>query len=303
MRPPRSSVPATPRPRPRSRRAAGCGIAAATAFVLVLATVVGAVVWLRKNEFISPTPFESRCRFVAANNSTVLDLGQAHYAGIIVGRAVNRGLPARAGSIAMATAYQESGVRNLDYGDRDSLGLFQQRPSQGWGTAAQIRDPYYSTDAFYDALVKVDGWETGDINTVAQAVQRSGHPEAYRKHEPNARVVASVLAGHSPGGVTCGYTTPAAADAHGMATSLRQSLGVKAQVSADGTKLTATGASVEQAWAIGHHAVVNAGETGVSSIRVADRSWTWKPRILPDWTTVTSAGGDSRTVTITFRAS
>ena len=75
----------------------------------------------------------------------MLDLDQAHYTSIIAGLSVRRGLPARAASIAMATVYQETGIRNLDYGDRDSVGLFQQRPSQGWGTAEQIMDPYYST--------------------------------------------------------------------------------------------------------------------------------------------------------------
>ena len=72
----------------------------------------------------------------------VLDLDQAHFASIIVGLSVRRKLPPRAATIAMATAYQETGIRNLDYGDRDSVGLFQQRPSQGWGTAKQLKDPY-----------------------------------------------------------------------------------------------------------------------------------------------------------------
>ena len=63
--------------------------------------------------------------------------------------------------IALATAQQESRLRNLDYGDRDSLGLFQQRPSQGWGTEAQVQDPAYAAGKFYDWLVTVPGWETG----------------------------------------------------------------------------------------------------------------------------------------------
>ena len=103
------------------------------------------------------------------------------------GVSVRRGLPPRAASIAIATAYQETGIRNLDYGDRDSVGLFQQRPSQGWGTKQQLMDPYYAAGKFYDALVKIENWETADINDVAQQVQRSGHPEAYRDHEADAR--------------------------------------------------------------------------------------------------------------------
>ena len=94
----------------------------------------------------------------AGDNSTVIDLEQAHYASIIAGLSVKRDLPPRAASIALATAYQESGIRNLDYGDRDSVGLFQQRPSQGWGTEKQLMDPYYATGEFYDALVKIKNW-------------------------------------------------------------------------------------------------------------------------------------------------
>ncbi len=266
-----------------------------------MAGAIGGIVWLRANEYIAPTPLEPRCRYEAGGNATVLDLNQSHYAGIIVGTAVKRELPARAGSIAMATAYQESGIRNLDYGDRDSLGLFQQRPSQGWGTPEEITDPYYSTNAFYDSLVQVDGWETGDINTVAQTVQRSGHPEAYRKHESNARVVASVLTGHSPGGVSCGYGSTDAVDPSGLADSLQRALGVTAQVSEDGSTLTAEGTTDEQAWAIGHHAVINGSRHGVNSVQVADQQWTRASMAIPRWVT-TDSGAGTRTVTVTFTA-
>ena len=98
---------------------------------------------------------------------------------------------------------QESKLRNLDHGDRDSLGLFQQRPSQGWGTPAQVQDPIYAANKFYDALIKIDGYRTGDINDVAQRVQRSGHPNGYRKHEPKARALASALMGYSEAAFTC----------------------------------------------------------------------------------------------------
>ena len=119
------------------------------------------------------------------------------------------GLPARAASIALATAYQESKLRNLDDGDRDSLGLFQQRPSQGWGTEKQMLDPDYATNAFYDALAKVDGYREMEITEAAQAVQRSGLPEAYADHEEDARALASALTGNSPAGrsaATCPAT-------------------------------------------------------------------------------------------------
>jgi hypothetical protein len=106
----------------------------------------------------------------------------------------DRGLPDRAVVIALATAMQESRLRNLDYGDRDSLGLFQQRPSQGWGTAAQVQNPVYAAGRFYDHLVTVPGWETMRLTVASQLVQRSGFPEAYQQHESAARELAAALA-------------------------------------------------------------------------------------------------------------
>ena len=104
---------------------------------------------------------------------------------------------ARAVSIALATAFQESKLRNLNHGDRDSLGIFQQRPSQGWGTKAQVRDPYYASNAFYEVLAKIDGFQTMRITEAAQKVQRSGYPEAYEEHAEGARALASALTSSS----------------------------------------------------------------------------------------------------------
>jgi hypothetical protein len=112
-------------------------------------------------------------------------------------------MPARAASIALATAYQESKLYNLESGDRDSLGLFQQRPSQGWGSRQQILNPYLATTAFYDALQRVDGYETMRVTEAAQEVQRSGFPEAYADHEADARVLASALTGQSFHAFSC----------------------------------------------------------------------------------------------------
>ncbi|MEU6416033.1 C40 family peptidase [Streptomyces spiralis] len=95
-------------------------------------------------------------------------------------------VPARGQIVALATALQESGLRNLDYGDRDSLGLFQQRPSQGWGATQQIRDPVHASTKFYEALLKVSGWQSMTVTQAAQAVQKSDFPDAYAKWEPLA---------------------------------------------------------------------------------------------------------------------
>lgn len=117
------------------------------------------------------------------------------------------GIPPRGWVIAVATALQESGLRNLGHlgerNDHDSLGLFQQRPSQGWGTPEQILDPRYASTKFYEKLVTVEGWETMPLTRAAQAVQRSAYPDAYARHEPLAVAVVNAVAGGIAG--SAGY--------------------------------------------------------------------------------------------------
>ena len=153
--------------------------------------------------FLIQSVASPQCTITAAGITETFDPEQTGNAALIAALSVKRGMPPRAATIAITTAFQESKIRNLRYGDRDSLGLFQQRPSQGWGTAEQILDPVHATNAFYDALVKYQGYETADITKIAQRVQKSGYPEAYRDHEGQGRVLASNLTGHSPAGLTC----------------------------------------------------------------------------------------------------
>src|ERR1700712_2787052 len=164
--------------------------------VVVVAVVAGVgVAFLRGS---GPLPDPEGCSATLGAYQVDLSTEQAENATLIAAIGVRRGLPARAVSIALATAYQESKIRNLRHGDRDSEGLFQQRPSQGWGTSAQVQDPYHATNAFYDALQKIPGYKTMRITEAAQKVQRSGYPEAYEAHAPDARTLASVLTGYSP---------------------------------------------------------------------------------------------------------
>jgi cell wall-associated NlpC family hydrolase len=102
-------------------------------------------------------------------------------------------IPARGQIVALATALQESGLRNLAYGDRDSLGLFQQRPSQGWGTATEILDPVHASTRFFEALEQVSGWQSLSVAQAAQAVQKSGFPDAYATWEPLATALQKAL--------------------------------------------------------------------------------------------------------------
>lgn len=111
---------------------------------------------------------------------------QKHYASVITNVARSRGLPPRAAVIGVATAIQESMLKNIRHGDRDSQGLFQQRPSQGWGTVAQVTDPIHASNSFFERLAKVGKWQTKPLTKAAQNVQRSGFPEAYAKWEKAA---------------------------------------------------------------------------------------------------------------------
>ena len=260
-------------------RTLGC---LAVALALVIAAGVGAFWWLRARNLTEPVPGQQRCVATANNLSAVVDLEQANFASIIAGVSVRRGLPPRAASIALATAYQETGIRNLNYGDRDSVGLFQQRPSQGWGSRQQLMDPFYATGKFYDALVKIKNWESADITEVAQKVQLSAHPEAYRDHEADARVLASALTGQSPAGFSCLDRSGAPGDAKELRSSLQRTFGNIADT-AEESVITVRAESGRRAWAYAHYAVANANLYGVTTVKIRNRSWQTQDFNLPDW--------------------
>jgi hypothetical protein len=172
------------------------------AALLVLA---GGVVVVVRVVSGSPPPAAPLARCKAVDTPYSLSTEQAANAATISAIAIGRGLPSRAVTIALAAAIQESKLVNLDYGDRDSVGLFQQRPSQGWGPAAKLQNPVYATGKFYDALVKVHGWRTRPVTEVAQAVQQSGYPQAYAQWERTAAALSGAFVGATPGGLACSY--------------------------------------------------------------------------------------------------
>ncbi|MFI6808184.1 C40 family peptidase [Streptomyces luteogriseus] len=116
----------------------------------------------------------------------------------IVATGISLNVPKKGQIIALATAMQESRLRNLSSGDRDSLGLFQQRPSQGWGTAEEIHDPVYASTQFYKHLLAVDGWQQMTVSQAAQAVQRSAYPDAYAQWEELATALQKAVAATFP---------------------------------------------------------------------------------------------------------
>lgn len=175
---------------------------AVVAGLAVLLVIVGVGVLLDRD---GGSPFFGSHGCTAEVDGLVVDLtlDQAENAALITAIAIQRGLPARAASIALATAYQESKILNIEHGDRDSVGIFQQRPSQGWGSVPEILDPVHSINAFYDALVEVEGYEAMEITVAAQAVQRSAYPDAYADHEADGRALASALTGNHEAAFWC----------------------------------------------------------------------------------------------------
>ncbi|MFE1287582.1 heavy metal transporter [Streptomyces sp. NPDC058751] len=196
--------------RPRRRRLLRFGGA-----LLVLLAVAGYL----GVQYLTGGTGAPRCKVVSANGdgaSYEFTPEQAVNAATISAVGTSRGMPERAVAIALATALQESGLRNIRHGDRDSLGLFQQRPSQGWGTEKQIMEPTYAADIFYEHLAKVPGYSRLPLTVAAQRVQRSGFPQAYAKHEPDATLLAAALTGRAAATLTC-QGRPAATLAGGAA--------------------------------------------------------------------------------------
>ena len=256
--------------------------------LLTLAMVAGAiytaVAFLQRSE----TLITERCTAVGSGGDD-LATDQAANASLITAVAVRRGLPARAASIALATSMQESKLRNIGHGDQagpDSRGLFQQRPSQGWGTTAQVMDPYHASNAFYDALVEIAGYQSLEITDAAQRVQHSAYPAAYAQHEGMARAFASALSGQTAAGLDCSLRSPdTAGDPAAVTEELTAALG-DVRTSTDGRTLLVD-AEGAQAWAVGQWAVANAKALSITSVEVDGRAWNrqsrdgWQPAQVP----------------------
>jgi hypothetical protein len=253
---------------------------------LVAGGVYAAVFFVQRSE----TLVSERCTAVVNGRTAELAPDQAVYASLITAVAVQRGLPPRAATIALATAMQESKLRNIEHGDQagpDSRGLFQQRPSQGWGTEEQIMDPFYATNAFYDALVKIPGYESMEITDAAQQVQRSAFPTAYAQHEQMGRFFASGLTGETPEAIQCTLRSAGAAgDPAAVTDQLAQAYGLP--VSAVEGQTLVVEAEGNQAWSVAQWAVANAKILDVTRVEVAGRTWNredrdgWHESAAPD---------------------
>ena len=270
-------------------------------FLVVLAVVVGVGVAFWRGS--GPLPDPEGCSVTLDGHRVDLSTEQAENATLIAAIGVSRGLPARAVSIALATAYQESKIRNLDHGDRDSLGIFQQRPSMGWGTAQQVRDPYHAINAFYDALVKIDGYQKMRITEAAQKVQRSGFPEAYEDHAIDARALASVLTGYSQGGLfTCVVHEPTeTGDADRVVRQVKRAFG-DVDIAKTGSRqdvavsLPASDAGRRLGWSVSQFVLAHGVELHPHRVAYADKQWRVGRDSEDGW--VSGGGANAREVRI-----
>ena len=256
---------------------------------------VGAYFAYSAYQHVSTILISPGCQVGSGTNAVALDTQQASIAATIAGVAADEKLPARAVTVAYATAMQESKLHNLDYGDRDSVGVFQQRPSEGWGTAVQLQDPVYATSAFFRALTKVPHWSTKPVDQAAQAVQHSADGSAYSQYDLMANAMTSAFTGQWARSVYCwaGAGPHPARNLAGAETALGHAFGTPAAeravtgIATSGPAKSPTVAvrvQAQQAWAVASWFVTHAQSYGISEVHYNGYQWTasdgsrgWRP--------------------------
>ena len=256
-----------------------------SALVLALAAIGYLVFGSPRHGNLPPAPPPPPgCQAGTGDVAIPLDTGQAGIAATIAGIAVRHRLPERAVTIALAAALQETKLQNLDYGDRDSVGVFQQRPSQGWGRTAELENPVYATTKFFAALVKVPGYTKIPVDQAAQDVQHSADGYAYEQWTGLATLLAGYFTGVSPAGVSCWYTPAGHADLAGALKQLTATFGpaskeavlVGATTVRSGKKNkeeTVVHVQRDGAWTVAAFLVAHAQQYGISQIRYAGYVW------------------------------
>ena len=204
-----------------------------------------------------------------------LTTGQAGIAATIAGVADQRAMPVRAVTIAYATALQESDLENLPYGDRDSVGIFQQRPSQGWGTKKELLNPIYATTKFFAALTEVPGYRKLPIYKAAQDVQRSADGYAYSQYSGQGATMAAGFAGWQARAIWCWY-------GEGIKTQDKFALADRDLTTAFGPLrashfgdpvMAVKVASHAVGWAVASWLVTHAGSYGIKTVRFSGYQW------------------------------
>lgn len=239
----------------------------------LLGLIVVAVVVLSPRRSSNPA---STCVVTAPSGRSRLDLAQAANAATIAAVGKREGLADHAVTVALVASLQESKLHNLAHGDRDSVGLFQQRPSQGWGARSQLIVPREAAAAFYGALLKVPGWADMPVGDAAQRVQRSAAPDAYSPWEKEGRALAEALTGEAPAGLTCRFSLPPRATA---------SVSLAGAVSAElGPPALGTFLQEARGWTVASWLVAHADAYRITSVSFLGQRWTpsagkWEPQL------------------------
>ncbi len=244
--------------------------------VIVVGLIVAALALSNSKHLPEPPQIGTGCLVKATDFDVPLSAGQAGIASTIAGVAHVRALPTRAVTIAYATALQESDLENLPYGDRDSVGVFQQRPSQGWGTRQELLNPIYATTQFFAALAKIPGYLKLPVSKAAQDVQRSADGSAYGQYADEGAAMADGFAGHQGRSVYCWYGSGISghSDLAGADRDLVAAFG-GARVRYVGDPVMAIPVSSHTAgWGVAFWLVTHAASYHISTVRYAGYQWT-----------------------------
>ena len=242
--------------------------------VVTICLVIGLLaIKLAGKQPLSPRP--TACLAGQGNQQVQLSISQAGIAATIAGVASHRGMPVRAVAIAYATALQESKLANLSYGDLDSVGVFQQRPSQGWGTTRQIENPVYATDRFFGALAQIPRYRRLPIFVAAQDVQRSADGSAYAQYSEVGTVLADAFTGAQPHEVWCSYgSLGGRARLAAARTALDGAFGrLRGGVSAGDPAGHVDVNGTREGWAVAAWLVSHAASYGINDVRYAGFQW------------------------------
>ena len=269
-----NSRPSQPRPR-RPKRKRRAVIAAS----LLLAAAVGTYLAVRSlAPVIVPVLAGSGCSAAATHQSVLLDTQQASIAATIAGVAHQESMPREAVTIAYATAMQESKLHNLDYGTSDSVGVFQQRPSQGWGPARKLENPVYAATKFFRALKSVRGYQKMPVYQAAQAVQRSADGSAYMQYQRMATEMAGAFTGQRDHAVYCWSTAASprhpnvAAITAGLASTFGQATAELGRPAQRHTMLVPIG-HPKLGWTVASWLVTHASTYGIHQVRFGGYQW------------------------------
>ncbi|GAA4222840.1 hypothetical protein FHR32_001762 [Streptosporangium album] len=252
------------------RRRFSKGTIAILVIVTVLAVAITVGVFTLLNRVTPFTGTAEGCKITIPTDTLELEIEQAQVASAIAAVAARRKLPERAVVIAYATGIQESKLLNLPFGDRDSVGVFQQRPSQGWGTPEQLIDPAYAAGKFFSALVKVKHYRKLPLHEAAQRVQRSADGSAYAQHEDEAKTLAAAFTGRVPKAVHCWFPAPTGKTP--LPASTAEARHELARALGSGTTLNVT--SQKQGWLMSYWSVTHAREFGLRRVRYGGQAWT-----------------------------